>query len=169
MLRPQDVMVLLELTTGELGDAWQQQHVARALGLSAAEVHKALARAAKAGLYRPERRQVAKSALLEFVLHGLRYVYPAHLGGPTRGVPTAWAAPALAREIASDESDRPVWPHAEGSARGPAVEPLYPSAPDAALTDAKLYELLALVDAIRLGRARERKLAADKLTAWLSP
>lgn len=168
MLRPQDILVLLKLVGEVESRTWLQQDVAREVGISPAEMHKALARAASARLYQPEQRKVMRQALLEFLIHGLKYVFPAHLGGPSRGMPTAWAAPAIAAHIVSSESDRPVWPHADGSARGPAVEPLYESAPDAAARDPQLYDLLALVDAIRLGAARERKLAADLLRKQLA-
>jgi len=60
-----------------------------------------------------------------------------------------------------------VWPHPEGEVRGESIEPLYPSAVDAARRDSRLYECLALVDALRIGRAREKKLAIDQLTARL--
>jgi hypothetical protein len=53
----------------------------------------------------------------------------------------------------------PVWPALEGTVRGIALVPLYPSAPAAALRDAELYENLALFDAVRAGNARERSLA----------
>ena len=48
-----------------------------------------------------------------------------------------------------------------------ALEPLYKTAPAAALRDPTLYELLALVDAIRDGRARERKIAEQELISRL--
>ena len=51
--------------------------------------------------------------------------------------------------------------------RGAAVEPLYRSVPQAARLDSALYELLALVDAIRIGRARARKLAESMLRSRL--
>jgi hypothetical protein len=56
-----------------------------------------------------------------------------------------------------------VWPHPEGTIRGESLEPLYPTAVDAALRDPALYECLALVDALRIGRARERDLAGQLL------
>jgi hypothetical protein len=46
---------------------------------------------------------------------------------------------------------------------GIALEPLYKTVPEASLRDPSLYELLALVDAIRDGRARERKIAEKEL------
>lgn len=57
----------------------------------------------------------------------------------------------------------PVWSDPEGNVRGTAVEPLHPAVPAAARADAVLYELLALVDTLRVGRARERKLAEAEL------
>lgn len=55
-----------------------------------------------------------------------------------------------------------------GPARGPEIRPLYRSAPIAAAADPQLHELLALLDALRSGRARERKMAVDALAEALS-
>ena len=44
------------------------------------------------------------------------------------------------------------------------MQPLYPSVPLAAQKTSGLYDLLALMDALRLGRARERSLAEAELT-----
>lgn len=57
----------------------------------------------------------------------------------------------------------PVWPHPEGEVRGYEFSPLYKSVPSAALKDKELYALLAIIDAIRDGRARERELAIKEL------
>jgi hypothetical protein len=62
----------------------------------------------------------------------------------------------------------PVWPDPEGEVRGEELRPLYRSAPGAARKDPALYELLALVDAIRGGRARERNLAVEELKGRLA-
>lgn len=51
--------------------------------------------------------------------------------------------------------------------RGIAVQPLYKSVPMAAKKDKRLYEYLALVDAIRGGRARERSKAIEILSQRL--
>ena len=94
----------------------------------------------------------------------MKYAFPATRGGVTRGVPTSYAATPLSRLIVASADLPPVWPHSEGSVRGVSLEPLYRSAPAAALRDPALYELLALIDAIRDGRARERKLAEEELS-----
>lgn len=168
-LRPQDVVVLLALVARS-GQASTQAEVARALGMSVSSLHECLKRACDAGLARREGRNLAepvREALREFLVHGVRYAFAAQVGSPARGMPTAHAAPPLREAIAGGDEPPPVWPDAQGTLRGVSVRPLHRSVPAAARRDPKLYELLALVDAIRVGRARERNLAADLLAARL--
>ncbi|MEK6327802.1 MAG: hypothetical protein AABM66_09835 [Actinomycetota bacterium] len=47
--------------------------------------------------------------------------------------------------------------------RGNSLEPLHPNAPEAARRDPELGAKLALLDALRLGDGRIRKMAADEL------
>jgi len=133
--------------------------------MSPSEVHAAVKRAQAARLlHGPElfsRPNV--SALEEFLIHGVKYAFPAERGGPSRGVPTCYAAEPLNKLIVPSDEPIPVWPYAEGKKRGIAFAPLYKTVPIAALRDPLLYELLALVDAIRDGRARERQLAEQEL------
>jgi len=76
-------------------------------------------------------------------------------------------APPLAKTFSVGELP-PVWPHPQGKVRGEGLAPLYRSVPEAALKNAALHEWLALVDAVRAGRARERNLAAKELTRRLA-
>ena len=163
MLKPQDVLVLLRLV--DEPPEWSYQQLGTELGLSASEVHQALKRAAISGLYDARRRKVFRPALLEFVRHGLRYVYPAKRLPRCHGVPTAHSAAPLADAILAEPDDCLVWPHPAGGSFGDAIEPLYRSAPEAAARNPRLHRRLALVDAIRAGRARERELAVRMLTA----
>ncbi len=82
-----------------------------------------------------------------------------------RGMPTAHAAPPLNGLIQQGSEPPPVWPTPNGTIRGTEFSPLYKNLPEAARRDPKLYELLALVDAIRDGRAREREIAIRELNA----
>lgn len=105
--------------------------------------------------------QVRSRAASEWLIHGVKYFQPARFGGLTRGLPTSFAAPPLNSEIVHsfDKSEPPpVWESMEGD-RGIALEPIYKTVPLAAKRDIVLYEYLALVDAIRSGRARESQLA----------
>lgn len=165
VLRPQDVVVLLRLT---LPDAPQATYASLAgeLKLTASEVHAAVERAQAAQLVRKPPRgkpQVLLESLRLFVVHGLRYCFPATRGELTRGVPTSYAAAPMKSLIVQPSEPPPVWPHKLGTVRGAALYPLYPTAPEAALGNLALYELLVLVDAIRAGSVRERALAVAEL------
>ncbi|MSQ52705.1 MAG: hypothetical protein EXR28_12535 [Betaproteobacteria bacterium] len=168
-LKPQDIVVLLKLVA--IGsEPWTFQRLAVELSISQSEVHASVRRAVAARLVSDATTATGKpvrAALLEFLLHGVKYAYPPEHGALTRGVPTGYAAPPLNKVISASSDPPPVWPYAQGTARGVAFQPLYPSVPVAALLDARLYELLALVDAIRGGRARERNLATRELESRL--
>jgi DNA-binding Lrp family transcriptional regulator len=166
VLRPQDILVSLRLLDASPGDRAFPK-LARDLGISASEAHAAVKRAVRSGLVDGDSRTVRKEALREFLVHGLRYVFPAEWSGVTRGIPTSYAAPPLEAQFAKGDLP-PVWPHPDGTARGEGLAPLYKSAPHAAMKNRHLYEWLALVDALRAGRARERKLAAQEIERRLS-
>jgi hypothetical protein len=141
-----------------------------------------------AGIYRVTRKRVRRPAqapddvaaaadnpvrphansLAEFALHGAKYAFPAVRLSLAVGVPTSHSAPAFAGVFAPGSTDF-VWPHPNGSVRGVGLEPLHPCVPFAAMQDAKLYELLALFDALRVGKARERGMALERLQALIDP
>lgn len=111
--------------------------------------------------------RLKRSALLEFLLHGIRYAFPAERGAMTRGVPARYAASPLKQHLEQGKEPPPVWPYVEGSVRGYSYAPLHKNVPRAALSDPYLYELLVLVDALRDGRAREREIAVHERTTRL--
>jgi hypothetical protein len=160
MLKPQDIVVLLKLA--EQKEAWTFGEIAAALDLSPSAVHRSLERAQLAGLYDPVRKSVNRVALLEFLVHGAKYVFPVVRQGEARGIPTAWAAPPLNERLTSAGKNAPAWPHALGKVRGIGIEPLHSVVPEAARRDPQLGELLALLDAIRIGDTRERMLAVEE-------
>ena len=163
MAKSQDIVVLLKWLSSP--NIHTYSDLANELGMSVGEVHAASQRAEKAGLFDAKKKKPKAHALLEYLLHGVKYAFPATLGAPVRGVPTSYAAPVLSDYFGSvsDESLPPVWPDPDGKVRGYAMEPLFGNVPYAVGRDQRLYELLALVDAVRGGRARERKIAADEL------
>lgn len=121
-----------------------------------------------ADLYSAERREVHLPHFEEFAVHALRFVAPAPLGALTPGVPAAWAAEPMAASIRSAGDDPPpVWPHVEGRVRGQALEPLHPSAPKAVGEWAQLGEILAVVDSLRAGDPRVRRVAEGLLAGML--
>lgn len=131
--------------------------LAHKLGISASEVSESLNRSKISGLIDNTKKKVNTRGLLELLIHGLKYVFPVEPGPVVRGIPTSYSAPPLNEKIRSNENI--VWPYVNGNTRGQAVQPLYPSAVEAALKDQELYELLALTDVFRTGRIREKELA----------
>ncbi len=167
-LKPQDLYVLLALLSRGKRTATYPE-LADQTGLAVSAVHGALKRAAAARLlmFEDRRPTVLKPQLKEFLISGAKYAFPPVWGALSRGVPTGYAAPPLNGIIAPSTDPVPVWPCAKGSARGLSLAPLYPSVPEAALRDEKLYALLTLFDAIRSGQARERNAARDFLEVYL--
>ena len=165
-LKPQDVLVALKLAVERR--PWTYPTLAEWVGLSVSEAHAAVQRGVQARLISRETLRPIRRNLVDFLVHGVAHVFVPKRGEITRGVATAHAAPPLRDLIASDEELPPVWPYPEGDMRGASVEPLYPSAVKASLADSALYECLAMVDCLRIGRARERKLAGELLEKRLS-
>lgn len=159
-MRSQDIVVLLKIATLREQE-WFVKDVALALGISQSEVSESLNRSKIAGLLSEDKKRLMSNNLLDFLEHGLRYVFPAEPGSIQRGILTAHSAPPLNQKISAEEAY--VWPWAEGNARGQAIEPLHREVPGACAKDARLYELLVLADAIRLGRVREKQLAVGEL------
>jgi hypothetical protein len=170
MLKPQDIVIALKLVA--LGEGkWTYAQLAYEIGMSPAEVHAGIKRLLAASLVVKDSIapvRPVKQALEEFLVHGIKYAFPPVRGGITRGVVTSSSAPPLDKEFVHSDEFPPVWPEPEGSVRGQEFSPLYRSVPKAAQQDQRLYELLALVDAIRGGRARERAMAIEELRKRLA-
>ncbi|WP_176597225.1 hypothetical protein [Sphingobium sp. 15-1] len=176
-MKSQDIVILLKLVSLEdqirrgclnepvSSDPFALRSLESALGISKTEISASLQRsiAATLAIKSNDRPKVNRRNLTEFVQHGLKYVFPAKPGAPQRGIATGFAAaPMPEGQLVSSGADIYVWPHAEGSQRGSSITPLFKSVPEAALIDQRLYEFLALVDAIRLGNQREANLAQDR-------
>lgn len=159
-MKAQDILVLLKIV--DLGrEPWMAKDLAASIGLSPTEVSMSLERSRYARLLDDAKRRVNTKALLDFLVHGLRVVFPVQPGGIVRGIPTAWSAKPLSETFKN--ASPVVWPSEIGKLRGEAVEPLFPCVTKAVSNSVSLHELLALTDALRIGRAREIALAAKIL------
>ena len=160
-MRPQDIVVLLKIISIR-NDNWRNFDLASELQISPSEVSEALNRCKIARLIDNKKRKVHLNSFKEFLIYGLKYVFPAVPGPLVKGIPTAHSAFPISKSIASG-SDVYVWQYIKGTHRGQAIEPLYKTIPDAVQEDPLLYELLVIVDTIRVGRAREIKIAIKEL------
>ena len=159
-MRPQDILVLLKIAALE-GDNWYYKDIAHELGISGSEVSESVNRSKFAKLIDKSGRKLKALALMDFLVYGLKYVFPAKPGELTRGMPTAHSAPPLCERIRSEQSY--VWPIPDGAILGFAIEPLYETVTFAANRDPRFYELMSLVESIRVGKARESGIAIEEL------
>jgi DNA-binding transcriptional ArsR family regulator len=159
-LKPQDIVILLKIIA--LGEKnWFHHTLAQEIGMSQSEVSQSLNRSRYAGLIDEGRKKVNKLAFTEFLLHGVTYAFPQKPGALVRGILTAHAAEPLNKII--NATEKYVWPYAKGNERGQAIEPLFSPVVEASLKDKELYELLTMVDAIRVGKIREKEIAKKEL------
>lgn len=159
-MRPHDLAVLLKIASKGRQN-WLMKDLANELEISGSEISESLNRSAIAGLLSGDKKKLKILSLLDFLKSGLQYVYPQQPGAIIRGIETAHSAPPLREKIVSAEPY--VWPFAKGSVRGQSIEPLHPKIPNACMKDSRFYELMALTDAIRVGKARERKMAIEMI------
>jgi hypothetical protein len=172
-LRPSDIVSALEIavrpgsTLAELAE-----RSAKSIG----ETHNAIRRLGLSALLLPDQRAVAVDALLQFIRWGVPYAFPATLGGPAVGWPTAILLPVGSapsditggRAGAADSAEY-VWPSADGRVSGTALIPLFPGAPRLTDRNPQLATMLSYVDLVRVGGARERDAAIDALGRILRP
>lgn len=173
MLKSQDCVLLIKLLSN-LEKNFSQRELAKLLFISQSEINQSLKRLLNAGLVRRDiennsLRPVIKAAE-EFIIHGIKYCFPVKPKAITPGIPTGIAAPVFKGKIVTGKEPLPVWPYAEGSTVGVALDPLYLSIPKAIheYPDQNFYDLLALVDVLRYGRARERNIAIHLIQKRLS-
>ena len=159
-MRPQDVVVLLKLLIVE-NQSWTQISLAKALFLSQSEISESLSRSKYARLIYDKGRKVAREPFMDLLSFGVPLIFPQHPGNVVRGIPTAHSASPLKEVIESSENY--VWPYAKGHLRGHSIQPLYNSVVQAIELDSQLYEMLVLIDALRVGKVREKSIALNML------
>lgn len=165
-MRPQDVVILLKKMTDE-GSRMMNKDVAATLGISPSEVSEAMERCRIAQLVDSKKARVNTLALKDFLVSGLRYVFPIQPGNLVRGLPTAVSASPI-KDYVDSGKEAFVWPYKGGTVRGQAISPLYKTVPEAVLRDEELYHLLVIADTLRMRRVREREIAIRELDKYIA-
>ena len=135
--------------------------LAKSLFISLSEISESLSRSKEAGLIDYKKKNLNKQSLIEFLEHGIKYVFPQKPGAMVRGMLTAHSHPFMQKYFSSEM--KYVWPDVQGDEFGSMIEPFYPKQVQAAKIDAEFYKLMALVDVIRVGKTREIKRAVEEL------
>jgi hypothetical protein len=166
-LSSSDLLVLLKLAASDDASA-SVRDLAGDLGISKSAVALSLKHLDDLELTKgePPNRCVNKLAARDLLENAARWIAPAKVGDWELGLPTAHSEPHLAARFRGD-ADPVVLPLPHGPLRGRAIPPLHPQAPAAAARDPRLHRLLAIVDALRIGRARDREIAASELRQCL--
>lgn len=159
-MKPQDVVILFKLLIRR-NEGWTQSVLSEELSISQSEISESIKRSKYSGMINSFENSVNKKAFFDFIVHGLKYVFPQRPGVMTRGIPTAHSAPFFKNHFLSEEDY--VWPDAKGKTRGQSIGPLFKSVSKAVQKDEELYIYLALADIIRVGKAREKEMAINML------
>ncbi|MCC5898223.1 MAG: hypothetical protein JJU32_09950 [Phormidium sp. BM_Day4_Bin.17] len=161
MLKPQDVVILLKVHCWQ--GNWTYEQLALSLKTSTSVVYESLRRCEISRLYHRNHRRVMRGALLEFLVHGVKYVFPATVGNLKRGIPTAHSAEPLKSLLVFSEPMPYVWAFPRGKVKGQEIKPLYKQLSEVIEDDRRFYEIVCLVDALRIGKVREQELAISVL------
>ena len=159
-MRPQDIAILVKVYLVE-DDSWFIKDLANEMYISQSEFSESLNRSRYAGLLDDRKQKVMTRGFYEFLLDGLRYIYPQRPNEVIRGIPTAHSHPEFSKIILTNV--KYVWPDENAKEVGYAIEPFYPTQLKAIKADSNLYLVLALIEIVRFGKTREINFAKTKL------
>ncbi len=152
-------------------NAYSIRNISDKIGVGKSEVSNALRRCHTAQLLTislsTQLPKVNTRALEEFSVYGLKYVFPVTLGGVCRGMETGITAPIFEGVLHTGGGHPPVWSDPQGSTMGVQILPIYHTVPSASKKDPDLYKYMSLIDSLRMGKAREIKLASEMLSKLL--
>jgi hypothetical protein len=165
-----DVYVLVSVVVS-LNKRPKLEQLSELAGLSVSVIHRSLKQLKKSKLLvelmsgdEPNFRNIE-----EFLLCGFPYVFPEEKGSLVRGFATGIDGTSLKNQFA--ESEYPVvWAHHEGNAKGFEIEPLHKAIPELVALgkmNSGLYELLSLLDVLRIGQKREVEAAKNHIRKML--
>ena len=165
-LKPQDVFVACQIVLFG-SEPFTHAKLADNLHLSTSTVFEALGRLRQAKLtvcaaYQPAK--VVPGRLLEFLVHGVPTLYFPKKIEVVRGIPTSVFSPLFRDRFASEREIPTVWPYSKGKEQGEGLLPIYPTVPIACSQNQELYQLMATIDVLRVGKSREREAATSYLS-----
>jgi hypothetical protein len=163
-LKPQDLLVALKVCVNSDRE-FLLSTLGEELQMVISAVHGSIRRCEQAQLLSRASGSIraVRPYLAEFVIHGARFAFPGMQGSMTRGMATSIAGPSLRQHFDLSNAILPVWPDAQGDTRGPSLTPLHHTTVAASRLDEKLFDVLTMLDALRIGAARERELASTML------
>lgn len=171
MLKGQDIAILIKLLLKlQAKENIEFKNIAHELYISQSEVTKSIKRLEKSKLltrYSDASIELHKHELIELLVHGVKYLFPAEINIATRGMPAAYSSPHFKKIILSEETY--IWPYINGDTKGLALTPIYKTLPNALdrSPDESFYVIISALDLIRLGGKRENKIAKNVLENYV--
>ena len=166
MMRPHDILIICKIIVNDRPD-WKQTQLADDLFMSQSEISASLRRSDQARLLNKAEKVLYPQNIQDFLFYGFPYVFPAKLGPVQKGIKTSQSHPFFSAEF-SPMLIPFVWPYLGEKDLGQTITPLHPRQAEAALKDKKLYQLLACLDVIRVGAAREKKMARENIASSIT-
>lgn len=164
-MKSQDIIVILQIALLQ-ETKWSYKLLSQKTFISPMQCHRSIRRLDDVHLFNMQFNKINYPNLIEFLIHGFKYNFPGKIEGKALGVPTAYSSPIFSNHIVSNESI--VWPSKEGQKEGAALEPIHEVVPKIALSNPKMYDMLSLLDALRIGRIREIEYANIKIKEMLN-
>jgi hypothetical protein len=152
VIKPQDIVILGKLLSEKV---WPSQtEIGISLKLSQAEVSHALKTLGYVGLINLPTKKINKLAVIEFITHALKYLYPIEKSGTGRGILIGPSSSIFKGRVHSDEYSY-IWPDPNGESKGIIVNPLIPQLTASIMENKILYNFLNIVEIFRgLGGVR---------------
>src|SRR5438132_8978307 len=130
LLQAVDCVILCKLIA-QKNNYFTHRDLADMLFLSRSTISIGLRRLQQSGLVRFEietnKLLPVMAAVEEFIVHGLKYVFPGEIGKFTKGIATGIAAPVFEGKLVLGKDPIFVWPYEYGNVKGLALKPLIPS------------------------------------------
>jgi hypothetical protein len=155
-LRPVDVLVACKLYSCEEDRKdWTYASLSADLQISQSTLHASVLRCVRAQVLTTTNLRVHRPRLADLVTVAAPLVFYPERGGLTKGTVTAVVPDAASPRLPF------VWA-GQGDVPGAEVSPVHPSAPHACAADQRLYEILSLLDVVRVvgGAAAEKAATA---------
>ena len=168
-MKGQDVVLMLVLRLHPQ-DKWTLEELSRLLGQSTSQCFAARNRLRDAHLLSIDPTKpwhVPGDNFAEYLIHGFKFDFPAKLGAPVRGMPTAYSSEFVSKQFRGDDSRMGgvVWPSPNGKVVGRSLSPVHSSQLNILANPGydNLYRVLACMDLLRIGQAREKVWAAKEI------
>ena len=196
MLRPHDTVVALKLgatykflhdreqypekidlvsRVGPINIHTDYRGLGGSLGISHGEIGNSIKRLLESKLIVPAAHeafyiglpyQLVIPNMKDWLLCGIKFYLPAATQSFGQGIPTSWSNPDVQSMMVPRDPPH-VWLSPGGKVAGEGVVPFYAKQPLAATNDRNLHYILSLIDAVRLGKPRELKIAKELISEFL--